>query len=164
MHKLPDRFEQLPRRLDLWKMPGFLEQLEPGAWNSCGKRAAVVGVGDAISVAPNNERPPGHGPQPAREARIIHRGAGVHGEGRAIAGHRLERLRRQRCRGDPESVGGVVAVLRDLPRSEGEEVDNGVAWDLNADRVDEDETALPACFRAAPSRPRSIRRWSCRRP
>src|SRR5436309_5251740 len=141
MHKLPDRFEQLPRRLDLRKMPCFLEQLEPGAWNGCGESAAVVGVGDAISVAPDDERRPGHGPQPAREARIIHRGAGVHGEGRAIAGHRLERLRRQLCRVDPESVWVVVAVLRNLARSEGEEVNNWIAWDLDADCIDEDETA-----------------------
>src|SRR4029077_20827864 len=140
MHKLLDGIEQLRRRLDLRKMPRLLEELEPRAWNGCSERATVIGIGDAIRVAPEDERRLGHTVKPARQAGVVHRGAGVDREGRAVAGHRLQSRGWKLGRIDPELVGVVVAVLRDLPRSAGEEVDHRAAWDLDADSVDEYET------------------------
>src|SRR5712691_10030053 len=78
MHKLSNGIEQLVWSLDLRKMSRLFEQLEPGAWNGPSERAAVVGIGDAIRVAPEDERRFCHAVQPARQARVVHRGAGIH--------------------------------------------------------------------------------------
>src|SRR5258708_2937798 len=124
-------------------MSRVLDHLQAAVLERAGESGSVGGRHDAVAFAPDDE---GRDPDPCKSAYqlgVVHL-AGDDAHRRHVA-FRASGLLGRHGRGvDVETIGVVPGVLRDASCVEGEEVADGVSVDVDADGIDEDETADPA--------------------